>query len=268
MLLSEETRAAKPSWPISFPGIARPELLLSYGKFNDMKLRVRWFDPDPHNVEILVRPEGIRQTLDGRAVPHIPRPFRTVTAPHFVGPEVVANVQGISRQLGLDAVAVRGLLEDLANEPDGIIRDVSVNHDGLIELSLDWFGATQQCRLGESAPSRLWATVLLELAVAYARQQATVETTMLLLDDFLAGYHGQAQVDIIDRLRKRLDGIQVVVTTHSPFVVAGCGPDWILTVLGGTPRATPNLFEALGYGPTNTKESLFSQIQGFRLLNH
>jgi hypothetical protein len=108
----------------------------------------------------------------------------------------------------------------------------------------------------------------LELAVAYARQQATVETTMLLLDDFLAGYHGQAQVDIIDRLRKRLDGIQVVVTTHSPFVVAGCGPDWILTVLGGTPRATPNLFEALGYGPTNTKESLFSQIQGFRLLNH
>jgi len=74
---------------------------------------------------------------------------------------------------------------------------------------------------------------LIVLALLTAIHQEP-QPRVLLLDDIETGLHPAAQESLMDQLRQLLDQIpelQIVATTHSPFIIDKCSPEevWLLS---------------------------------------
>lgn len=83
---------------------------------------------------------------------------------------------------------------------------------------------------------------------------------MILLDDLDKGLHPTAQQELVDLLRKVCDqnpGLQVLATTHSPYVVDKMSPEDVLVCAGTEDRGTQ--IRRLSEHPTWSKQKDYLQ---------
>lgn len=92
---------------------------------------------------------------------------------------------------------------------------------------------------------------------------------LLLLDDVDRALHPRAQVALVKLLKAIVEadpGLQVVCTSHSPMVVAGCAPEEVLHLefdQGGTPCLRP----AAGTPPWMTPSEIMAEYFGIALVD-
>lgn len=58
--------------------IANPDHVADLSRTIDIDIAVRWFDPDVHEVFTQGRSGDVRQVFDGRSVPYVARPYKTI----------------------------------------------------------------------------------------------------------------------------------------------------------------------------------------------
>lgn len=209
-------------------GIGKPDFLAQYALGGGFTVTVRWYDPQPHELTIEAKDGRILQLLDGRKVPYVARPYRTIlvpdssaTPPHTIG-ELAAS-------LGVDHTTLTAILDELPIRVGGMVR--AVQHDGPdIRLSLEHPAIGQrQIIVGDAFFSRVSPMVLAEVAIAYAQIQAEVEPTVLVFDDFLNMLHPRPQAAFAKLLQSKTNGFQVIMVTQSSSVLWTCSADWLLT---------------------------------------
>lgn len=59
-------------------GIGKPSLLAKYARDRGLTGRIRWYDPNPHDLAFAAIDGRVSHELDGRRVPYVAKPYRTV----------------------------------------------------------------------------------------------------------------------------------------------------------------------------------------------
>lgn len=194
----------------------------------DVDLAVRWFDPHDHHVATSARSGEVRHILDGHPVPYVARPYKTIM---LVEPREPWDLVSLAQQFDLSTTAMASTLRDLPTTSK-LVREVHVS-DTAVKFVVDFHGRTfhVQTDRWNQDNERLSVPLLVELACAHARHHARVEPTILILDDFLDRYHAPAQLEPLVRLEESVEHAQVAVISHSPHLLARCGPGWTHTSL-------------------------------------
>lgn len=161
--------------------------------------------------------------LDPRRIAQIQPP--TAEQPEL-GPDGAGTAEVIAALLLNDPERVEAIVAALQTLVPQV-RRVGIQQkrlqDGPIgyQLALDFVGARKVPASGVSEGT------LLALALV-TRLQMAKRPRLLLLDDLEAGLHPSAQQRVMTMLRALTEGgdpVQVVATTHSPFVIDGVEPE-------------------------------------------
>jgi hypothetical protein len=184
---------------------------------------VRWYDPQPHELNFHARDGIVAHELDGRRVPYVAKPYRTV----LLGgsPGRLNDLSSIARVFDVDKTIVANVLAELPQRVGGEIADVQlVGDSAMVRFRTLSDRALDIVELGMGAVQVL----LVELAVAIAQVQSQVEPSLLVLDDSMG---------ILDRERRRM--MFSLLSKHSyafQLVVASVleppeelGLDWLTT---------------------------------------
>ncbi len=171
--------------------------------------------PDLADVELL--------RLDARRIAQVHAP----TAEHpTVGLDGAGTAEVVAALLLNDPARVETIVEALRTLVPQV-RRIGVQQKRLesgpigYQLSLDFVGARKVPASGVSEGT------LIALALV-TRLQMAKRPRLLLLDDLEAGLHPSAQQRVMAMLRDLTEGsdpVQVVATTHSPFVIDGVAPE-------------------------------------------
>ena len=58
--------------------VAHPDHVAELSRNRDVDIEVRWFDPQTHDVATTGRAGNVTHVLDGRTVPYVARPYKTI----------------------------------------------------------------------------------------------------------------------------------------------------------------------------------------------
>lgn len=206
--------------------VANPDQVAEMSRLRDVDIAVRWFDPTTHEVATTGRSGNVRHVLDGRRVPYVARPYKTIMLP---GRSVPTDLVSLAQLFDLSVTALRATLETLPAVSD-VVKEVRVAGGGL-DFVMDVNGRIINSMSGARRHSFQNMMLLVELAVAHARHHAQVEPTFLLVDDFLDHCHPDLQLFALERIERAADHAQVAIITHSMAVLRGCGRGWKPTIL-------------------------------------
>ncbi len=197
---------------------------------HDVDIAVKWFDPNNHDVATSGRAGEVSHILDGRAVPYVARPYKTILL-SLDTDQPLDSIASLAQMFDLNVAATKALLRLLPESSD-LIKEVRI--DGArVEWVLNLQGRvsceTQPSRL----PTSLSAQLLVELAGAHARHHARVEPTFLLIDGLFGKFHDTNGVrSTLERLELAAEHAQVAVISASHHVV-GRATDWTIAELEG-----------------------------------
>lgn len=200
-----------------------------------MDIEVRWFDPYTHNVATSGRSGSVTHVLDGRAVPYVARPYKTIllTGDWWYGYDRLSNLVGLSQMFDLSSSAMKGTLDILA-ESSKLVKEV--NFLGTrVDWVLDVNGRIVRSTGGQGIRRHMESLILLELAGVHARHHGRVEPTFLLLDEPLVGCHTSLQITALERLQTLAEHAQIGIVSSSPPLVAEISREWTLTALDPQP---------------------------------
>ncbi|MGI5243122.1 hypothetical protein [Dactylosporangium sp. CA-139066] len=196
-------------------------------------MEVRWFDPLIHDVATKGRAGVVTHVLDGRPVPYVARPYKTILLTGPRRPDVIQNITELAQTFDLSISAMKSTLSLIPTE-SSLIKDVRFTNTQ-VHWTVETHGRAVQFS-GRGGPGLgLESLILLELAGFHARHHARIEPTFLLLDEFLDFYTPQVQVAALERLQEAAEHAQVAIVSHSPFIVAEVSSDWAITALEQQP---------------------------------
>ena len=209
--------------------VAFPDYVADISRRRNVDIDVRWFDPFSHHVATSGRSGSVSHILDGRPVPYVARPYKTIMFNGHMRSGYLTSLIDLSHMFDLSSSAMEATLNMLA-ESSELVREVVVS-DGRIEWVVDIDGrsvrSTEGCVPGRAAES----LILLELAAAHARHHAYVEPTILILDELFSILHSAGRVEALARLQSSAGHAQVAVIGHSEGVVDSAFSEWTRTTL-------------------------------------
>ena len=185
--------------------VANPDHVAEISARSDVDIAVRWFDPLTHEVHTSGRAGEVRHVLDGRQVPYVTRPFKTIHVSE--GPRNSSSVTRLAERFQMSATATRAILREL---PDlsGAVRRLDLDGDR-IHVAVEYLGevwADERC-----SPGALDSLFVLDFAAAVARHHAASEPTFLIVDDFMSLWDSAGRVEISERLQHTVGDAQVAV---------------------------------------------------------
>ena len=192
-------------------GIGKPGLLARYARDRGLSGRIRWYDPQPHDLAFAAIDGRVTQELDGRRVPYVARPYRTVLLPG----DRLARLQtldDLAQALDSNKTTVANVLSELPNRARGNIAGVKIAGDS-VRLKIkdgpgDWVELSDL-----QFHTRGWISLPLELAVAFAEVQAEVEPTLLVIDEIMGALDATAMRYIYSFLTDGNYAFQIVMAT-------------------------------------------------------
>ncbi len=209
--------------------VAYPDHVAEMSRYRDVDIEVRWFDPYTHDVSTTGRSGDVTHILDGRLVPYVARPYKTILLDSGSWRDSLWSLVRLSQVFDLSASAMKATLKMLA-ESSELVRGIEV-FGTRVEWVLDVDGRTVRSAGPHRIGSYLESLIMLEIAGVHARHHASVEPTFLLVDELLDLGHNTAQIGALERLYKAAEHAQVAVITHSPVVVEALSREWTLTML-------------------------------------
>jgi hypothetical protein len=206
--------------------VAHPDHVADLSRRRDVDIEVRWFDPQTHDVATTGRLGNVTHVLDGRQVPYVARPYKTILLSGDSHWPMIDGLVPLAQMFDLNSSAMKATLNALV-ETSELVKEVNIAGTR-IEWVVNINGQTLRTT-GTRDLSRWWGNlILLELAGVHARYHAHVEPTFLLLDEMLFFIDSKTQVDALDRLEKAAEHAQVAVISTRPITEAR---DWTLTTL-------------------------------------
>jgi hypothetical protein len=207
--------------------VAYPDHVAEMSRRRSVDIEVRWFDPHTHDVATTGRSGNVSHVLDGRPVPYVARPYKTILLSDGWHGSVWSLV-ALSQIFDLSSSAMKATLRMLA-ESSKLVKAVSFR-DTHIDWVLDINGRTVRSTGGHDAGYSRESLILLEIAGAHARHHALVEPTFLIVDG-LFGYQSRVAIDALERLQTTAEHAQIAVISNSPDVVENMSREWTLTAL-------------------------------------
>jgi hypothetical protein len=196
----------------------------------NVDIEVRWFDPLTRNVATSGRSGDVTHVLDGRRVPYVARPYKTILLDGGTRHASLGSLIALSQMFDLSLSAMKGTLGMLAESSD-LVKQVDI-----LGMSIDWTldinGRTIRLTGDRWASHSMESLVLLELAGVHARYHARVEPTFLLIDALLSLHHRREQIAALQRLQTTAEHAQVaIINHHDPIVIDELSREWSLTTL-------------------------------------
>ncbi|MGC4938477.1 hypothetical protein [Kribbella sp. DT2] len=194
----------------------------------EVDVAVKWFDPHSHEVSTSGRSGELRQTLDGRRVPYVARPYKTIMPTDFHAQSW--SLISLAQQFDLSVTAMASTLRAL---PDSsrIVREVTVT-DSAVEMVVVHKGRTFQ--VGERGwwdHGPLDLLVFLELVSTHAAHHARDEPTLLILDELFARYNSETRFAALGQVEATAEHVQIAVLTHNAANPQAFGQGWTVTRL-------------------------------------
>jgi hypothetical protein len=206
---------------------ANPDHVAAMSRDRDVDIEVRWFDPHFHDLATTGRSGDVSHILDGRPVPYVARPYKTILI-NERRPDSLGSLVGLSQMFDLSLSAMKATVSLLA-ESSELVKQVDVRNTH-INWTLELDGRT--VRSGDYVLSHGQETlILLELAGIHASHHARVEPTFLILDGVLSRMDTHFEVAALRRLQSAAEHAQIAVITYSLPVVAEMSREWKLTPL-------------------------------------
>ncbi|MBQ0990699.1 hypothetical protein KBX08_11420 [Micromonospora sp. H61] len=210
--------------------VSHPDHVAKMSRRQDVDIAVKWFDPNNHDVATSGRAGEVSHVLDGRSVPYVARPYKTILLSLDTG-DSLEHIASLAQMLDLNIASTKALLR-LLPEASDVIREIQIVGD-----RVEWVLNLQGRLIRETRPSHLpallSAQLLVELASAHARHHARVEPTFLLIDGLFGRFHDMNVVrSTLERLESAAEHAQVAVVTASRQV-ADCATDWTIAELEG-----------------------------------
>jgi hypothetical protein len=217
--------------------VAYPDHVADMSRYRDVDMGVRWFDPMTHDVATSGRAGIVRHVLDGRSVPYVARPYKTILLSGLYRADIW-SLTSLAQVFDLNISAMRSTLA-LAADQNGMIKDVQCI--GMhVRWTIDVQGRVETFTDHKAMSGGLQTLILLELAGLHARHHARVEPTFLLLDELLDFWHGDVQAEALQRLQIAAEHAQVAIVSHSPTVLAEASHNWTVTELAPLPQNRPD----------------------------
>lgn len=190
-------------------------------------MAVRWYDPLTRQVTMSGRSGTLRQVLDGQEVPYVARPFKTILiSGQYASP---MGHCALAQLFDLNITSMKAVLERLVTL-DGPVKEVKVVGDD-VDFVAVIDGRTRRPESLHCCSAGLKTIFLCEVAAAHAAFHASVEPTLLLLDEPETGLHAQATAALVERLDQTCGQAQIAIVTHAPAALAA-RPDWNVLTLG------------------------------------
>jgi energy-coupling factor transporter ATP-binding protein EcfA2 len=209
--------------------VAYPDHVAEMSQRRNVDIEVRWFDPYTHDLATAGRSGNVTHVLDGRPVPYVARPYKTILLNGGRRRDYLGSLVILSQMFDLSSSAMKGTLSMLA-ESSELVKEINV-HGTRIDWVLDIDGHTVRSTGFRRLSTNLESLILLELAGVHAGHHARVEPTFLLVDELLDFYHPHAQIAALARLQTAAEHAQIAVITHSPTVVNEMSGEWTPTTL-------------------------------------
>jgi energy-coupling factor transporter ATP-binding protein EcfA2 len=192
--------------------------------YGQLSADIRWFDPQPHLLQLHDSEDGKELIHDERRAPSMAAPYRTVTIKPRRKPP--SGVDDWAALLGLDRHAFLAVLRDVPRCVRGEVTRVDIS-DGIPEVRLR--SAPDPVRLDR--PSWSADIALLETAIAVAQMHSVKGPTLLLLDDFGVFLHPVATRKLFQTLTSASQGFQTIVVTHQ-ILPPEVTREWTITSIG------------------------------------
>jgi predicted ATPase len=207
--------------------VAYPHLIAGMSQHTDVDMTVRWYDPQTCQLNMAGRSGNLRQVLDGREVPYVARPFKTIMpSMDGTGP---TDLRSLAQMFDLSTTAMKATLEDLITR-DGAIKEVKVVEEDVEFIAVMDGKPTRSSSLRSASPAQR-RMFILEVAAAHAGFHASVEPTILLLDEPFFMLHARAEAKALDRLDRACGHAQLTIVTHSTHALSARS-DWNKVILG------------------------------------
>ncbi|MBB4750056.1 hypothetical protein [Actinoplanes lobatus] len=222
--------------------MAYPDYVADLSQRVDVDIAVKWFDPRTHDVSTRGRSGEVRHVLDGREVPYVARPYKTILLSLDCF-QYKGGVAQLAAMFDLSVTGMKALIKSLP-ETNGIVKDVQVNGN-----RIEWTLAIGQRVVREENLDRLQgsvsAAVLVELATAHARHHARVEPTFLLVDGLFGRFvDSRAVGSTLDRLETAAEHAQVAIISSMQEAIANID-SWSIATLDAARPAGP--YNALNF---------------------
>lgn len=216
---------------------ANPDHVARMSRDRNVDIEVRWFDPYIHDLATTGRSGNVSHVLDGRQVPYVARPYKTILLNHD-RPDDLGSLVSLSQMFDLSLSAMKATLS-LLPEASELVKQVNVR-DTHVDWVLEIDGRT--IRTGFHRLSQGDDTlVFLELAGIHASHHARVEPTFLLVDDLLGRTDTHTEIAALERLQVTAEHAQIAVISYSSPVIAEISREWKLTALDYRPTTSPQL---------------------------
>ena len=210
--------------------VAYPDHVAEMSRQREVDIEVRWFDPHAHDLATIGRSGDVTHVLDGRLVPYVARPYKTILLDLWRMRDYLGDLIALSQLFDLSSSAMKGTLSMLP-ESSELVKEVTFT-GARVNWIVEIEGRTVRPDTGSHLGRALEGMVLLEIAGVHARHHARVEPTFLLVDEALDSFHPTAQIAALERLQAAAEHAQVAVISHSPHIVNALGGEWALTELG------------------------------------
>jgi hypothetical protein len=209
--------------------VAYPDHVAEISRRRDVDIEVRWFDPYIHDVATTGRSGNVTHVLDGRSVPYVARPYKTIMLDGDGWRDYIGSFVALSQMFDLGSSAMKGTLSMLA-ESSELVKEVDVL-DTHINWVLDINGRTVRSMGGRGLSGHTRSLILFELAAVHARHHARVEPTVLIVDGIFDYQHLEGQIAALERLQATAEHAQIAVICYSQAVVNEMSHEWTLTAL-------------------------------------
>lgn len=209
--------------------VAYPDHVARLSQRRNVDIEVRWFDPYIHNVATAGRAGNVTHVLDGRPVPYVARPYKTMLLNYEYEDIDLGNLVTLSQIFDLSLSAMKGMLSILVGSSD-LVKEISI-HGTRIDWVLEIAGRTVRSTNGQEISRGVRSLILLELAGFHAQFHARVEPTFLLIDEMLDFFHPRESIAALRRLQVTAEHAQVAVISHSTAIVGELAGEWTFTTL-------------------------------------
>jgi hypothetical protein len=208
--------------------VAYPDHVAKLSQTRDVDIEVRWFDPLTHDVATTGRSGNVTHVFDGRLVPYVARPYKTILLDHMLPFNCLDSITTLSQTFDLSTSAMRGTLNMLPSSST-VVRDVDV-----LDTHIDWVIELNGRIIRSSARKLSGSTqvrILSELTGLHARHHALAEPTFVIVDGWLEYFHTSGQIEFLDHLQSMAEHAQIAVVHANPRIVGGLPSEWQRTEL-------------------------------------
>lgn len=179
--------------------VAYPDHVAELSQQRNVDIEVRWFDPLTHDVATRGRSGNVTHVLDGRPVPYVARPYKTILLNGGIRHNFTRSLIALSQIFDLSSSAMKGTLDILAESSD-LVKEVKTT-DRCIDWIVEINGRTVQLAEDKFSGSHIESLILLELAGVHARHHARVEPTFPIIDEAFDMHHPREQIAALQRLQ-------------------------------------------------------------------